>query len=434
MARNITRRGEWFYYFRRVPRSVSHLDSRVHIRMSLKTRDERQAQRRAAFYDEFMERYWADLLRSSKQDEDLTRFREVAALARAHGFVYKTLSEVAEAPLEELLSRIEATAVGPEEKVPALLGGHEHSGILLSQCQEVFWPLCVDRFTKKSSHQIRKYKNPRNAAFQNFIEVVGDLPLSSVNRSHVLTFRKWLLDRVGRGVIKGDTANKQLIGVRDILETVSLDQELSLDCKVLFAEVRLKVEDTPRLPYDAKMIQDQFIRGNALDDLNLEARLLFFIMAETGARPSEITGLLPEDYFLNDTVPYIWIRENAFRKTLKTNHSERKIPLVGIALMAARLIAPTGFTRYQERPEHASATINKYLRVRGLRPTSRHSLYSLRHSYKDRLRDAGAPEEMIDELIGHSSKRPQYGRGHTLEKKHEWLRKIAFKPPLVIEE
>ncbi len=433
MARNIARRGEWYYYFRRVPRCVAHLDSRIHIRMSLKTRDERQAQRRAAFYDEFMERYWADLIRNSKKDEGLSRFRDAAALARAHGFAYKTISEVAEAPLDEILSRIEATALSSEEKVPALLGGREHSGILLSQCPEVFWPLCVDRFTKKSPHQIRKYQNPRNAAFQNFIEVVGDLPLSEVNRSHVLTFRKWLLDRIGRGEIKGDTANKQLIGVRDILETVALDQELSLDCKVLFAEVRVKVEDTPRLPYDTRMIQELFILGDALDDLNLEARLLFFIMTETGARPSEITGLLPEDYFLNETVPFIWIRENAFRKTLKTSQSERKIPLVGVALMAARLIAPTGFTRYQERPEHASATINKYLRSRGLRPTARHSLYSLRHSYKDRLRDVGAPEEMIDELIGHSSKRPQYGRGHTLEKKHEWLERIAFTPPKEIK-
>lgn len=197
MARNFTRRGDWFYYFRRVPKMVSHLDSRTHIRIALKTRDEKQAQRRAAFYDDFIERYWSDLLRSGQGDQEHVRFQQVAAIARAHGFAYKNMTEVVAAPLNELLSRVEATQVNPEVNVPALLGGSAKSGILLSQCPEVFWPLCADRFTKKTAHQIRKYRNPRNAALQNFVQVVGDLPLSGVNRSHVLSFRKWLMDCIG---------------------------------------------------------------------------------------------------------------------------------------------------------------------------------------------------------------------------------------------
>ena len=77
-------------------------------------------------------------------------------------------------------------------------------------------------------------------------------------------------------------------------------------------------------------------------------------------------------------------------------------------------------------PDTASTTINKYLRENDLKPTPNHSLYSLRHTFKDRLRDAGAPEEVIDELMGHKKSGPKYGRGHMLEKKHEWLRKIAY--------
>ncbi|MEW8332977.1 MAG: hypothetical protein AB2692_18730, partial [Candidatus Thiodiazotropha sp.] len=61
--------------------------------------------------------------------------------------------------------------------------------------------------------------------------------------------------------------------------------------------------------------------------------------------------------------------------------------------------------------------------------TPKHTLYSLRHTFKDRLRDAQAPEEIIDELMGHKKSGPKYGRGHILERKYEWMEKIAFQPP-----
>jgi len=44
------------------------------------------------------------------------------------------------------------------------------------------------------------------------------------------------------------------------------------------------------------------------------------------------------------------------------------------------------------------------MREHNLKPTPNHSLYSLRHTFKDRLRDAQAPEEIIDELMGHKKK------------------------------
>lgn len=51
-----------------------------------------------------------------------------------------------------------------------------------------------------------------------------------------------------------------------------------------------------------------------------------------------------------------------------------------------------------------------------MRPSPSNTLYSLRHTFKDRLRDIGAPEEIIDELMGHKTRGPKYGRGHLLEK------------------
>ena len=41
--------------------------------------------------------------------------------------------------------------------------------------------------------------------------------------------------------------------------------------------------------------------------------------------------------------------------------------------------------------------------------TEDHSLYSLRHSFESRLRQAGAPERVLADLMGHAFTRPAYG-------------------------
>jgi integrase len=168
------------------------------------------------------------------------------------------------------------------------------------------------------------------------------------------------------------------------------------------------------------------LHSNALDDLIEEARALIYIMADTGARVVEVTGLMADDIRLDAPIPYIHIRSNK-RGGLKTGDSDRQIPLVGAALYGAKMI-PKGMERYTNA-DSVSTLINKYLRHHDLSTSEGQSLYSLRHTFKDRLRDAQAPEEIIDNLMGHRSRGPKYGRGHILETKREWLQKIAFLPP-----
>jgi hypothetical protein len=64
--------------------------------------------------------------------------------------------------------------------------------------------------------------------------------------------------------------------------------------------------------------------------------------------------------------------------------SLREIPFVGAALAALKA-KPEGFPRYRDNSSTFSATANKFLLENGLRPTEEHTVYSLRHSFKDRL-------------------------------------------------
>ncbi len=118
------------------------------------------------------------------------------------------------------------------------------------------------------------------------------------------------------------------------------------------------------------------------------------------------------------------IRPNSIRQ-LKTPHSRRSLPLVGSALYAFRNL-PNGFEHYRGRPDALSATLNKYLRTHDLLPTKQHCVYSLRHSFEDRLTAVEPPEKIQAMLMGHKYERERYGDGPTLEQKKNWLEKICF--------
>ena len=90
---------------------------------------------------------------------------------------------------------------------------------------------------------------------------------------------------------------------------------------------------------------------------------------------------------------------------------------------------PQGFPRYRDKGTVLSATLNKYLSENNLRPSPQHTVYSLRHSFKDRLVAAEAPDSLIDSLMGHRTYKPKYGKGPSLELKLKFLQRIAFRAP-----
>ena len=87
---------------------------------------------------------------------------------------------------------------------------------------------------------------------------------------------------------------------------------------------------------------------------------------------------------------------------------------------------PTASPSHFDNGKKLSVDLSKYFHQENLLPTGDHKVYSLRHSFKDRLKDIDAPEELIDELTGHKIGKPKYGDGYGLIKKAEFIQKIAF--------
>ena len=110
-------------------------------------------------------------------------------------------------------------------------------------------------------------------------------------------------------------------------------------------------------------------------------------------------------------------------KPLKTHSSKRLIPLVGAAyeaiiIMHRQRVSQFLFNSYTDEKRcngnSASAALNKWLKQ--YVPDS--VVHSFRHSFRDRLRNAGVQSEIIDQLGGWSNKTvgQGYGTGYDLEK------------------
>jgi hypothetical protein len=91
-----------------------------------------------------------------------------------------------------------------------------------------------------------------------------------------------------------------------------------------------------------------------------------------------------------------------------------------VALMAMRE-QPDGFPRYRDKADSLSALVNQALDARKLRPEPGQTLYSLRHTFEDRLTVVEAPEKVVAALMGHKWHRPRYGLGPSLEQTRDWL-------------
>jgi integrase len=423
----IFKRDGRYYFRRRVPDHLRRFDTRESVKIALKTGDPAVAARRAIIQNEILEKYWQGLI-SNKAAHDQAQYRDAVATARSFGFTYKSLAEIASGPVDDIVERLRAVRSTNDRdgNAAALLGAVSQPKLLLSEALDQYFTLTADRLKGKSDLYRRKWENPRKKAVASFIAAVGDKAVADITRRDILDLRKWWVERIAREGLNPLSGNKDLIHLKDILRVMARELEIdeALDVRTLFLDTAFRGVKASRSPFDAAFVQNKILADGALEGLNDEARAIIYLMADTGARVSEITGLLPEDIVLDDEIPHICIRPNKIR-TLKTPQSERQIPLVGAALAGARMM-PGGFPRYAGR-ESVSNLINKFFDGKGLRPTAGHTLYSLRHTFKDRLRDVQAPEELINSLMGHATRGPHYGRGHLLKMKKEWLDKIAYK-------
>ncbi len=422
----ILKRGDRYYYNRRVPEALSEFVDKPVFRISLKTDSKKIALERANKINSDIESYWAKLLKDGQTHSD-DRFLKAVKLAQHTGFNYVPLDKLPEQSDTEIIQRLHALKGQNHnsELAEALLGTINEPELTVSKALDVFWSITKNRIINKSEKQIRKWKNPRKKAVRNFINICGDLPIEKIKRMHLIQFRDWWIDRVENEGRSPNTVNKEIINLKNIVQTVAEHYGHKKDYARLFAKLTLEESyEQLRKPFSNAFIKDTLLHKDTFKDLNEDATNIVYTLINTSARPSEIIGLDESDIKLDDEIPHILIRPNEHRQ-LKTKYSSRQIPLIGCSLKALQK-HPTGFLRYRGRADSFSGLVNKFFNNNDLCPTKKHSLYSLRHSFQDRLTRANVNDRLQAELMGHKFNRPLYGDGPTLEQKYTCLKEISF--------
>ena len=419
---NITKRGNTYHLVRRVPKRYASVERRGTIWISLHTDSESEAKSKAPMAWKLMQHAWEARLAGEVDDAE-RRYEAARNLAAMRGFRYLPIEKVAALPRQDRLERMEAVMRNGEPdriEAAAVLGGALPPAITVERALEMFWTLAKDRTVGKSEDQIRRWKNPRIKAVKNFVDVVGDKPIDQITPDDVLEFRQWWLDKIDAEGLTPNSANKDFTHLADTLKTVNRMKRLGL--VLPFTDVALKEgEKRARPPFSVEWIKTRLLAPGALDGLNTEARSILLGMINTGYRPSEAAGLLPEHIRLDGPIPYISIEPVG--RQLKNATSKRVIPLAGVSLEAFRQ-CPKGFPRY--RKTGPTVTINKFLRENGLLETPDHSLYGLRHSFEDRMIAARVDERIRRDLFGHAYNRERYGKGADLKHLHEVILTVAL--------
>jgi integrase len=426
-----------YFYARKVPKMVQELDGRTVVRKDLGTRDEHTARTQARALNEANEALWASLLAGQNPANAWERYENATRIVAAHGFGYRPTAELlSSASLDEVLDRIEALKphLGQKPVVDAMLGTVPEPQIMLSEVWTKYAEHSTMTFMGMSENQMRKHRVPRERAVAYAVACIGDKALPDVTRQDVLKYRTWWEDKVRTEKLKADTINRSFSDMKGMLTVI--DQRLQTDYHSVWDKTRVKATNATkadkRLPFANAYVEDVLLQPTALDELNFDARMIFYAMVETGLSPSEACNLRPEDIVLEHKIPHINLPEREDRR-LKSDYRPRVIPLVGVSLWAFKQ-APGGFPRYHDKEDNLSTLVNRRLDDLKLRPSKAHQLYSLRHTFQDRILKAKALDRVQADLMGHEFERPAYGEGADLELKLEVLQSIMFKwkPPAVV--
>ena len=239
------------------------------------------------------------------------------------------------------------------------------------------------------------------------IECLSDRPIDTYASSDAAKFRDWL---IGRDL--STSSIKRIFSTIRAVFNLTI-QEQGVGCSNAFANTYLPSDERPKRavisPEDIKRIQKVCL------EIADERRLLIALISDTGMRLSEALGLVWDDVKLKHECPHISLKPHPWRR-LKTAGSKRLIPLVGASLEAIKVmhrqsttqfLFPSYANEHECKGNSSSAALNKWLKQYA--PDA--VIHSFRHSFRDRLRNAGVQSEVIDQLGGWSNQSVGQGYG-----------------------
>ena len=342
------KRNEIFYFSRSVPSDLCHRFNKRKVEVSLRTKSEVKAAKSAAALSDRLERYWDSLRMEMVYSKELG-----------------------------------LTTLPPNQQA-------SHDTFTMSDALALYHRL-------KGKGKTKLFFEASERSIRYLSECMGHENLNALEMSDAGRFRDYLFNKG----LSSSSVKRVFSSVRAVVNIAI--KEHGLPASNVFSGTFIPDDEVKkqRLPLPDNILVAVQEECMHLDD---EPRWLIALISDTGMRLAEAAGLLSEDLRLDTETPYINLCEHAWR-TLKTSSSQRKIPLVGMSLWAAKRIKEQNtdfaFPKYCRQAKcnsnSASAALNKWLKPRV--PIGC-VIHSFRHSLRDRLRAVECPADIIDAIGG----------------------------------
>ncbi len=429
-VRYLYRRSDTFVYRRPIPPRFQILaDNRTEFKESLHTNDQHIAMVKygdiKSKYDAIFDQFKRGIPLSRPEPLPVAEYRKIT---KRLGFEYRSADElIRNDNADEMRLRVGQAFQNGEtnETIVRALFGKADNSVTLNEVFDFYFEHKRDTYLRLNKREISKKISPIKLAINRFTDFAGkDFNILSLTKTKAMGFRSYLIDLIEAKKINQDTANKQITHIRKILSTYLDGNDIQKSNP--FAGIHFDASKASRPAFSIQYLNEVWFKGDPFASLNPEAKNILFAMIDTGCGPKEICGLNRDEIHLTGPIPFISILPNQHRQ-LKTDHRSRVIPLVGKSLAAFEAF-PEGFPRYRRvgGADSVSALIVKYLTQQNLRETNEHTSYSLRHTFKDRLRIHKVPTELQNYLMGHVNPGigSHYGEGYTLQMKFDYLKII----------
>lgn len=230
------KRGQTYYYERRVPSEYSNFDSRKFVRKSLKTRSLDVAIARRDSLIEADDLFWANIssaadgISSNTQQAEKTkialkRYEGAKRRAMAKGFLYTPNEDLLSQPdiidLVRRLDTLPAHMTPKQDDAEAVLGIVEKPSVTITQALDLYFEkIEVAELIGKSASQKASWKKVKRRSVANFIRMHGDMPMNEITREEARSFYNWwgerLLPKGNQKAHSPNTANRDLGNLRKL--------------------------------------------------------------------------------------------------------------------------------------------------------------------------------------------------------------------------
>jgi integrase len=307
---------------------------------------------------------------------------------------------------------------GTEEASPLLQTAfrllNNRMPVLLSEAFSVY-------LNNHNKGQDKKFKASQLQHWNKLVNKLGDIGIESVTREMARSFRD---SRLSAGLSSASVL-RELNTIRAVFNKAI--REIPLNMRNPFESLQISHTnkfENKRTPFTRDEILTLIQSAIKQDD---EKRRIAITLALTGARLAEIVGLRKQDFDMQNQA--ITITPHATR-SIKTNKS-RVVPLLPIAFEAIQkqyeasqsdYLFPTYANSSSTNSGSASAALNKWSK----KIVPKKSMHCFRHSFRDQMREVMCPESISKEIGGWASSHDvsvEYGQGHSLVLKRQWLSK-----------